>query len=578
VATPADATGVAAPRKAKHAKSAYMARQVAQLILPEYRENPHLSGRDVARKVAALGIFKRKPRPRFFGEVVRIAAKLAAGRREFEMAAIEGYAAELIDCGHQVHILYATADEMRVTRLKAHEHIFKQQQADGQIDNEAVFDKSLVDLSDIHDGEQYYAGFLFSCSVAEAMASRGRLFFYADGSHMLSTKGLSSGTYFEVTVSDQDGRLFPLVAGHSMGNENEAFWSKIFAFAKAVPGFDVPGRVVAVDMEKGIAAAFEACFDNAEIFLDQAHVVKNMMKKLPRDEKEHAESKFLRAVKAPTKERADQAIRSFGPVMGRYLARFPPKNWVRAYSRIEELAEISSHGAEASMSTALRTGIRNFEPLAMIMACAEFAKRKIEKMMGDANNWKGVVPPSVQEHIGKHIEKAEVYEGQVEAIPGSNMYEYNVEDSDGPKRVVLSPTMTQTPPECCAYSQMGNGFPCLHSIAVIVEKHGPGNVYKFIDERYLTQAWKSTYDGIEVRTPAQHSIDAVMRAAKDRVISGDYLLGPKALAPPRGRPVKNAGTRRKSYYERASGSKDARSYRCRLCRKAGHTRSTCKNQ
>ena len=251
---------------------------------------------------------------------------------------------------------------------------------------------------------------------------------------------------------------------------------------------------------------------------------------------------------------------------------------VRAYSRIEELAEISSHGAEASMSTALRTGIRNFEPLAMIMACAEFAKRKIEKMMGDANNWKGVVPPSVQEHIGKHIEKAEVYEGQVEAIPGSNMYEYNVEDSDGPKRVVLSPTMTQTPPECCAYSQMGNGFPCLHSIAVIVEKHGPGNVYKFIDERYLTQAWKSTYDGIEVRTPAQHSIGAAMRAAKDRVISGDYLLGPKALAPPRGRPVKNAGTRRKSYYERASGSKDARSYRCRLCRKAGHTRSTCKNQ
>jgi len=206
-----------------------------------------------------------------------------------------------------------------------------------------------------------------------------------------------------------------------------------------------------------------------------------MMKKLPRDEKEHAESKFLRAVKAPTKERADQAIRSFGPVMDRYLARFPKKNWVRAYSRIQELAEISSHGAEASMSTALRNSIRNFEPLAMIMGCAKFAKRKIKEMMGDANNWNGVVPPSVQEHIGKHIEKAEVYAEQVEAIPGSDMYEYGVEDSDGPKRVVLSPTMTQTPPECCAFSQMGNGFPCLHSIAVIVEKHGPGNVYKFID-------------------------------------------------------------------------------------------------
>lgn len=230
------------------------------------------------------------------------------------------------------------------------------------------------------------------------------------------------------------------------------------------------------------------------------------------------------------------------------------------------------------MSTALRNGIRNFEPLAMIMGCANFAKRKIKEMMDDANKWNGVVPLSVQEHIGKHILKAQVYAGQVEAIPGSDMYEYNVEDSDGPKRVVLSPTMTQTPPECCDFSQMGNGFPCLHSIAVIVEKHGSGSVYKFIDERYLTQAWKSTYDGIQVRMPAQHSIDAVMRAAKDRVISGQHLLGPKALAPPRGRPVKNAGTRRKSYYERASGSKNARSYRCTLCRKAGHIRATCKNR
>ena len=509
---------------------------------------------------------------------MKVAAKLAAGRREFEMAAIEGYAAELVSCGHRMQILYATADEMRVTRLKAYEHIFKQQQADGQIDKNAIFDKSVVDLSDIHDGELYYAGFIFSCSAAEAMATRCRLFSYADASHMLSTKGLSSGTYFEVTVADQDGRLYPIVSGHSMGNENEAFWRKIFDFAKAVPNFDRQDRVVAVDMEKGIAAAFEACFDHAEIFLDQNHVIKNMMNKLPNNEKEDAKSKFLRAVKAPTKDRADQVIRSFGPVMGQYLARFPKKNWVRAYSQIQEMTETSSHGAEASMNTALRNGIRNFEPLAMIKGCADFAKTKFYAMKDAANKWSGVVPPSVQEHIGKHIEKAEVYRGEVEAVPGSHMYEYNVECSDGPKRVVLSPTMTQTPPVCCDYSQMGNGFPCLHSIAVIMEKHGRESVFEFIDERYLTQAWKNTYVGIEVRTPAQHSIDAVMRAAKDKVLSGQHLLGPKALAPPRGRPVKNAGMRRKSYYERASGSKNARSNRCTLCRKAGHDRTTCKNR
>lgn len=100
--TPSDSpTGAAS---SKYPVPAYMARQVAQLILHDLRSNPNLNSRAVAEKVQSLGIFSRDPRPEYFGQVLSAAAKYAVAKRAVEMAAIGRYADLLNACGHEVRL------------------------------------------------------------------------------------------------------------------------------------------------------------------------------------------------------------------------------------------------------------------------------------------------------------------------------------------------------------------------------------------------------------------------------------------------------------------------------------------
>ena len=135
--------------------------------------------------------------------------------------------------------------------------------------------------------------------------------------------------------------------------------------------------------------------------------------------------------------------------------------------------------------------------------------------------------------------------------------------------------MPLTPPDCCDYSKLGDGYPCWHGVAVICKKHGSGNMWKFVDERLLTRHWKALYVDLEFRLPAKSKVDAVMPEAKKLVRSGDYLRCPKALAPPRGRPVKNAGVRRKAWYENGTTKPKKRAYVCSLCHQPKCTRDKC---
>ena len=50
---------------------------------------------------------------------------------------------------------------MRVTRLKAARHLFVQNQKNGDISIDEVFDENNVDQSDILEGQRYYRGFMF---------------------------------------------------------------------------------------------------------------------------------------------------------------------------------------------------------------------------------------------------------------------------------------------------------------------------------------------------------------------------------------------------------------------------------
>ena len=50
---------------------------------------------------------------------------------------------------------------------------------------------------------------------------------------------------------------------------------------------------------------------------------------------------------------------------------------------------------------------------------------------------------------------------------------------------------------------------------------------------------------------------------------------PKALPPPRGRPVKHAGPRKQAWYEQGTTKPKKREYLCSLCPLKGHTRDKC---
>ena len=113
------------------------------------------------------------------------------------------------------------------------------------------------------------------------------------------------------------------------------------------------------------------------------------------------------------------------------------------------------------------------------------------------------------------------------------------------------------------------------STAVILQNHGAANVWKFIERRHLSAAWKDMYRDAEYKTPPQHVMDDIMLRAKQRVLSGTYLLMPKALPPPRGRPVKNSGERNRSWYEHGTTNPKKRVYLCGLCRLKGHTSAKC---
>ena len=134
--------------------------------------------------------------------------------------------------------------------------------------------------------------------------------------------------------------------------------------------------------------------------------------------------------------------------------------------------------------------------------------------------------------------------------------------------------LPNTPPACCAWSLV-SGIPCYHGAAVILQNHGAANMYKFVEPRYLSVHWKAMYAQATFELPAQHVFDGIMLEAKQRVLSGDCLQMPKALPPPRGRPVTSTGERNQTWYEQGTAKPKKRVYLCSLCHRKGHKREKC---
>ena len=227
------------------------------------------------------------------------------------------------------------------------------------------------------------------------------------------------------------------------------------------------------------------------------------------------------------------------------------------------------------MMAALRNHIRNVEPPLVLINMISAWYRKFVRMKKSATECKSPLPPLVEKRVAALLVKADKYKAT--PVPNTDMMTWEVQSLVNPAitRTVTMPLEAQTPPSCCVWSKNGDGLPCYHGCAVIREKHGNMNVHKFVAYRHTTEAWKELYEGLEFPLPPQNEIDDAMIQAELLVASGNALHGPKALPPPRGRPVKNAGIRKRSWYEQGPSGNTKRAYTCSLCSQPNHTRKDC---
>lgn len=126
----------------------------------------------------------------------------------------------------------------------------------GIVAKDEIFDRSVVDVSDIKDGQKHYGRFLFVPSVATHFCHTAHLFFSTDASHCQGVESQRYGTKFEVVLYDCNKHLLPIRFAHFIGTESEDTWLQVVQAVKKIDGFDVEGRVTIFDQDKSIDKAY----------------------------------------------------------------------------------------------------------------------------------------------------------------------------------------------------------------------------------------------------------------------------------------------------------------------------------
>lgn len=555
--------------------SPYTPEQISRVLSTDVNENNCISAVQISSIIRSKEIYTRHPPMRFFRAARKVILEGTTRNRAVQMAAMPGFMGLLRECGHKVSLLTMDAKEMRETRLKAAKFIFDQSRKAGFLDDSERFEKSDVDVSDITEGKVYYAGFTFTASIAEHMAQKCRKVSSADAAHCQGVGPQSYGTTFEMVLYDTNNHLVPIWFMHSVGTECAEVWEVIFRSAQEVDGFDCVGRVTVTDQEKGIDKAFKKVMANAALFLDVLHVKKNMLPVLG-VERAMGGALYDRAVYEPSPSRCDAIRAQYGPKQKEYLSRFPDHSLYRSFSSLEDTIT-TSQGAESQMRASLRNSIRSAEPQQMLWTLVSVQRKRFYERKRNALRCTSPVPPNVERHIAMLITKSAPYQQSVQFVESSDMMEATVasqRDATQIRRVIFS-GQEQTPPACCAYSRSGDGFPCWHGVAVICQKHGAQYVHNYVAERHLTKTWKAQYEGVEYNIPSQESIDRIFITAARLAENEESVQIPVALAPPRGRPPKDASRRLKSWYEKGGSHLKKRRYGCSLCGLEGHRMNVC---
>ena len=310
------------------------------------------------------------------------------------------------------------------------------------------------------------------------------------------------------------------------------------------------------------------------MFLDPMHVRKNMGAALGAS-RSVGISLYDQALYAPSVSMVDEIVSRYSEQQAKYLGKFDKSMLYRAYSSLEDTI-VTSQGAESQMCASLRNHIRSVEPQKMIMNVVFKQRAGFLQRQAASMECKNPLPPSMEKHTAYLIERSRAYQSTVKITKQTPPIEATVASyKDGSKLRHVRFTEDGKIPVCCAYAVFGDGFPCYHAVAVICQKYGQMNVHQFIEPKNQTTAWKKLYNGVMFSIPTQSEVDDVISNAKLAVLSKKNLEIPRALPPPRGRPQKNAGVRRKGWYEQGPSTKKKRSYSCSLCHRQGHVRNHC---
>ncbi|KAJ1448846.1 hypothetical protein M885DRAFT_537680, partial [Pelagophyceae sp. CCMP2097] len=449
--------GVGEDAEERASESSYTAAQLARGFRADYQDNPNLRVKDIKVQAAQRGIVMKMPASHYF-----------LSSRAVQMAALPFLVPLYEACGHKVRIRSCDGKEMKKTRFKAAEFIFLQCQKAGKIDKSLKFDKGMVDVSDIDDVKDYFAGCQIIFSTAPLIMGWVNTF-PTDVCHMEGLGTQSFGGLFNAVGYDTARNIHVAAYMHDVGNESMGTWTRMFEMLVGVKGFGRLGSVVIADLEKGLDAAFDKCVKNASKFGDAGHVKKALKTHVAASEKAKTLHLYDRVLREPCRA---------------WLDKFPKQCLLTAFTDLKQ-GIITSQGTESHNSADLKSGLRAVEPQCFLQK----AFARVQKRFRAA------------QRAAKKCKEAATYVPHVKWVDELTMMECTM-PSGRDSSVLRKVTMQGpgVPPQCCKWTSR---YPCYHGAAAIISKHGAQQLWRYCDPRCRTTARKAQLADFEFNLPAR---------------------------------------------------------------------------
>ncbi|KAJ1445017.1 hypothetical protein M885DRAFT_551198 [Pelagophyceae sp. CCMP2097] len=478
--------GVDEDAEERASKSSYTAAQLARGFRADYQDNPNLRGKEIKAQALQRGIYQKLPAAHFFLAARDQVHKHFEQSRAVQMAALESLVPLYEACGHTVRIRSCNGKDMKKTRFKASEFIFKQCQKAGKIDKALKFDKGMVDVPDIDDDKLYYSGCEIVFATAELIAEWGNTF-STDACHMEGIGYQSFSGIFNAVGYDAARNIYVMAYMHDVGNESIETWTRMFEMLVGVKGFDRLGNVVIADLEKGLDAAFDNCVQYAIKFGDAGHVKKALNNHVAAAEKAKSLLLYERALREPSKAKAAELYNEFVPSAKEWLDKFPEECLLTAYTNLKQ-GIITSQGTESQNSADLKSGLRAVEPQCFLQKAFARVQKRFRATQKAAKKCK--------EDIAALVQKAATYVPHVKWIDESTMMECTVPSGRDPSMLrMVTMQRPGVPPLCCKWKSR---YP-----------------WKYCDPRCTTAAWKAQLADFEFKLPARARRAGLVPAGAD---------------------------------------------------------------